>query len=197
MYRRSRLLFLHFYSFPTQHIVLGNPCIVNADTWCAYLILISEIPMFGRYLLATQLYSIQTAQQPLYLLLRQVWKRILSTHFIHWSLSSECHHYPGTRTVYFITEIMSMYFSHPECLPYSGTRTVYFILGNFVYVFQSPRVSSLFRDTDCLLYCGTRTVCIVQAPGVLKKTKCLPCYVTESVCFVMASVFTITSKRLP
>ena len=90
-----------------------------------------------------------------------------------------------------------MYFSHPECLPYSGIPTVYFILGNFVYVFQSPRVSSLFRDTDCLLYCGTRTVCIVQAPGVLKKTKCLPCYVTESVYIVMASVFTITAQRLP
>ena len=90
-----------------------------------------------------------------------------------------------------------MHFSHPECLRYSGTRTVYFIVGNYVNVFQSPGVSSLFRDTDCLLYCGTRTVYIVQAPGVLKKTKCLSCYVTESVCFVMASVFTITAQRLP
>ena len=88
---------------------------------------------------------------------------------------------------------MSMYFSHPECLHYSGTRTVYLIVGNYVYVFQSPGVSSLFRDMDCLLYCGKRTVYIVQAPGVLKKTKCLPCYDTESVYFVMASVFTITA----
>ena len=84
-----------------------------------------------------------------------------------------------------------MYFSHPECLHYSGTQTVYFIVGNYVYVFQSPGVSSLFRDTDCPLYCGTRTVYIVQAPRVLKKTKCLPRYVTKSVCLVMASVFTI------
>ena len=118
-------------------------CLLNSD-W-------SEIPhvIFGHYSLAIQLYSIQTAQQPLYLLLRQVWKRILSTHFIHWSLSSECHHYPGTRTVYFITEIMSMYFNLPECLPYSGTRTVYFI---------REMMSMYFSHLECLHYSGTRTV---------------------------------------
>ena len=80
-----------------------------------------------------------------------------------------------------------MYFSHQECLHYSETRTVYFILGNFVYVFQSSRVSSLLRDTDCLLYCGTRTVSIVQAPGVLKKTKCL----ADTVCLVMSQGMSI------
>ena len=55
---------------------------------------------------------------------------------------------------------MSTHFSHPECLPYSGTQTVYFIMGNCVYAFQSPRVSSLFRDTDCLLYSGKLCLCI-------------------------------------
>ena len=53
-----------------------------------------------------------------------------------------------------------MYFSHLECLPYSVTQTVYFIMGNCVYVFQSPRVSLLFRDTDCLLYSGKLCLCI-------------------------------------
>ena len=47
-----------------------------------------------------------------------------------------------------------MYFSHPECLPYSGTWTVYFVTRNYVYAFQSPRVSPLFSDSDCLLCCA-------------------------------------------
>ena len=64
---------------------------------------------------------------------------------------------------------------------------------NSVYQFQSPRVSPLFLDSECLLYYGTRTVYFVQAPIVLKETKCLPCYVMESVCLVMAHVFTITA----
>ena len=33
-------------------------------------------------------------------------------------------------------------------------------MGNCVYAFQSPRVSSLFRDTDCLLYSGKLCLCI-------------------------------------
>ena len=67
---------------------------------------------------------------------------------------------------------------------------------NSVYQFQSPRVSPLFLDSECLLYYGTRTVYFVQAPIVLKETKRLPCYVMESVCLVMAHVFTITVSCL-
>ena len=68
-----------------------------------------------------------------------------------------------------------MHFSHPECLRYSGTRTVYFIMGNCVYVFQSPRVSVLFRDTDCLVYSGNY-VYVFQSSRVsplFRDTDCL------------------------
>ena len=67
-----------------------------------------------------------------------------------------------------------MYFSHPECLHYSGTRSVCFINANFVYPFQSPRMSPLFRDTECLLsnwkmclsISVTRSVSIILGLGV-------------------------------
>ena len=84
-----------------------------------------------------------------------------------------------------------MYFSYPECLYYSGTQTFYFIMGNYVYVFQSSRVSPLFRDSDCLLHrwklclciSVTRSVFIIQEQGLstlLWDKDCLHCSGTQS-----------------
>ena len=72
------------------------------------------------------------------------------------------------------------------------------IMGNYVYVFQSPRVPPLFRDLDCLLYngksclcnSGTRTVYFVVKDKKIFSThfshpECLHYSVTQTVYFVV------------
>ena len=86
---------------------------------------------------------------------------------------------------------LSIKFSHPECLHYSGTRSVCFIIVNFVYPFQSPRMSPLFRDTECLLsnwkmclsISVTRSVSIIlglRVSTLVWDKDCLLCSGTQS-----------------
>ena len=97
-----------------------------------------------------------------------------------------------TRTVYFVMQvwnlwILSTHFIHSECLHYSGTRTGYYIMRNYVYIILWHGLSTLFRhkDLSCLLYSFTLTVFFIMATNVCISMACV--FTIPSTVFLITS----------